>query len=384
MTNSQFIKVAINGLAFAGLLIAFIIGQRGIGNSDQLLNSHLIEKYQIDDIRMEREKTVAYCKQKPIGYLSQASAQGYGGPLQVLILSDSTGKIMEMDLLHHTETNAYVAKLRNKRYFEQYPGKGVNDSFLIRDDISIVSGATISCNAIALASREASWDLAANQFALELPEIHGKWNFSHQEVLVLILFILGAISVILKKKKLRYLSLFASFILIGFVLNASISLSHIGKVFLGYFPDIKQHFIWYILLIGNVLTIIILKRNVYCNSICPFHAAQILLNKISGINMKLAPQISRILIHTPKVLLWISLVLILISKNPTMASYEPFAMFFSLEGMGIQWYILPFALIGALFVSDFFCHYFCPVGASFNLLLKGRRKISNQLKKGNG
>ena len=103
-----------------------------------------------------------------------------------------------------------------------------------------------------------------------------------------------------------------------------------------------------------------------------------------GINFKISPKLSRYLIKTPTFLLWLSLILILISKNPTLAAYEPFAMFFSLEGAGIQWYILPASLIGSLFISNFFCHYFCPVGASFRWLIEIRRNLINQLKKHNG
>jgi polyferredoxin len=59
-------------------------------------------------------------------------------------------------------------------------------------------------------------------------------------------------------------------------------------------------------------------------------------------------------------------------------------MFFSLDGFGIQWYILPAALIGSLFISDFFCHYFCPVGASFSWLIDIRHSLIKHLKKQNG
>jgi polyferredoxin len=79
--------------------------------------------------------------------------------------------------------------------------------------------------------------------------------------------------------------------------------------------------------------------------------------------------------RTPTVLLWVSLVLILISQNPTISAYEPFALLFSLEGAGIQWYILPASLIGSMFVSDFFCNFFCPVGAGFGWLRKNRNQL---------
>jgi len=65
----------------------------------------------------------------------------------------------------------------------------------------------------------------------------------------------------------------------------------------------------------------------------------------------------------------------LISSNPTIAAYEPFAMLFSLEGYGVQWYILPATLVASLFISNFFCHYLCPVGATFKWIQKQRRTL---------
>jgi len=114
---------------------------------------------------------------------------------------------------------------------------------------------------------------------------------------------------------------------------------------------------------------------------CPFRATQVFLHKISGINLKLPPKLARVLTKTPFILLWISLILIFISANPTISSYEPFAMMFSLKGVGIQWYILPASLIGALFFSNFFCTFFCPVGGYLRWTLKIRKHIIDRFKK---
>nr|WP_320119587.1 FMN-binding protein [uncultured Marinifilum sp.] len=369
----------INGFALASLLIAFYIGQSDTSDIDRISQSQLLKEKKITKICKENGSIAAYSSNNLIGFISSGHSQGYGGPLEVMILSDTLGNAIDIELIHNTETHAYIEKLRSNRYFEQYPHKKVNDKYLIQDDISAISGATISSNAIALASREAAWNIAENNFNLTLPDVGIKWKIGLYEFLVILIFIVAFAAVQLKNKKIKYLALGLSFVVIGFLINASISLSHIARLILGYIPDIRQHLVWWILLLGNLTVIILLGKNVYCNSICPFHATQILFNKISGINFKIAPQLSKYLIKTPNFLLWICLILILISKNPTLAAYEPFAMFFSLEGFGIQWYILPAALIGSLFISGFFCHYFCPVGASFRYLVKIRQKFTNQL-----
>jgi len=69
--------------------------------------------------------------------------------------------------------------------------------------------------------------------------------------------------------------------------------------------------------------------------------------------------------------------LIFLSRTPAITSYEPFAMMFSLEGVGIQWYILPLALIGSTVMNNFWCRLFCPVGRLLNHSLEIRSKAKN-------
>ena len=78
---------------------------------------------------------------------------------------------------------------------------------------------------------------------------------------------------------------------------------------------------------------------------------------------------------------WIALMLIFLSAHPTLGSYEPFAMMFSLTGAGVQWYILPLSLIGSFFVLNFWCRLFCPVGLVLNEMVRLRRSLLAHLPK---
>jgi polyferredoxin len=125
--------------------------------------------------------------------------------------------------------------------------------------------------------------------------------------------------------------------------------------------------------------VVFLGRNIYCHQICPFNVVQDLLQKISGVRLRIKPAVqrqARTLIFT---LSWAALVLIFISAHPALGSYEPFAMMFSLEGLGIQWYILPAALLGSFFVPSFWCRLFCPVGLFLNEGVRARRAIRERL-----
>ncbi len=380
-------KKYINWLAYISLFIAFIIGYININDNEKNEVSHL-EFIVENNFTLNKFDSETYSVRKNdsiVGYLAIGEAQGYGGPLSVVVLADTSGTVIETELFNSYETASFLVKLNNKRYFEQYPGKLVNNRSVIQEDLDVVSGATVSSVAIAEAARDASFKIAENNLKIVTPEIEKIFCFTSKEGVSLLLFILGVVSVFIRNKKLRYFSLFLGLIFFGFMFNASLSITHFGRILLGYFPDIYSHFVWWLLMAGTFTIIIAWGRNVYCSTLCPFHATQILLNKISGINLKLSSKQAKILSGTPFYLLWLSLMLIFLSSNPTIASYEPFAMLFSLEGVGIQWYILPASLIGALFFSNFFCRFFCPVGGALRWMLKIRKQvklliINNKLK----
>ena len=112
---------------------------------------------------------------------------------------------------------------------------------------------------------------------------------------------------------------------------------------------------------------------------CPFHTIETIMVKIGGMKIRFTPKIQKIAKHSSKFLLWLALMLTFITRNPTIASYEPFAMVFGLEGEGIHWYVLPLVLIGVLLITDYFCRYFCPVGKGFWYVIKFRRWIDSQV-----
>lgn len=364
-----------NWLAYISMVIAFIIGYINFGNTDELNQLDILTTNNMKPGKVNGDITEILMNDQLAGYLSIGDAQGYGGPLRVAVVADTSGKIIGTELIKSYETASFLAKLENHRYYEQYINKALNDRFQLKEDVEAISGATVSSHAIANAAREASYIIAENQLSIPVPEIKNAWRFTTKEGIVVLIFVLGVISVFIRRKQIRYISLFLGLVFLGFVFNASLSLTHFGRIILGYFPDIHNHTVWWLLMAGTLTILLIFGKNVYCSSLCPFHAAQIVLNKISGINLKLPPKLAKLLAKTPFVLLWLSLIIIFISANPTISSYEPFAMLFSLKGAGVQWYILPASLIGALFFSNFFCRFFCPVGGALRWTLKMRKQV---------
>jgi polyferredoxin len=179
-------------------------------------------------------------------------------------------------------------------------------------------------------------------------------------------------------KYIRRVVMVGTLLFVGFYANASVNLGNLASIAMGYIPSLKQHPLWWIMMIGTIGSVVVVGRNIYCHQICPFKVVQDLLQKVSGTKLRIRPEIqrkSRLLIYS---LSWAALMLIFLSVHPALGSYEPFAMMFSLDGLGIQWYILPAALIGAFFVPSFWCRLFCPVGLFLNQIVRGRRAIRNR------
>jgi polyferredoxin len=58
---------------------------------------------------------------------------------------------------------------------------------------------------------------------------------------------------------------------------------------------------------------------------------------------------------------------------------EPFGTLFKLVGGTLAWVMAGLFLIGSIFVSRFYCRYFCPLGAFFALVTVGVSFVNREL-----
>jgi len=305
---------------------------------------------------------------------------GYGGPFTMATWIGADSLIRDVFVLENRETPSFYKKLQDRSFFYQFKKKTLADSFVGGDDVDFISGATVSSRAFTKAIRNASYQGGRENFGMSIEKVDEPFNLGWKELIVLLLILLSIVASFKSDKRLRLLIQMCSLVFLGFVYNAALSISGFSSLALGFFPSVKEHLGWWMLIIGSFGAIIFLTRNIYCGYLCPFHAIQVLLNKISGMNLKLSPVIMKRSKFMSLVLLFLSLLFIFMSANPTQVSYEPFALIFSLEGVGWQWYILPATLLGSFFMKDFFCKFFCPVGLSFTLMIKGKQKLTKSFK----
>jgi hypothetical protein len=375
---SPYFSVAVRYGAYISLILALVIGLTSEGKD---FEGMVRGKFKDQKLTKVNDNPVVFQLGEkgdgPGNWVLIQEGQGYGGPFVLGIRIMEDAKIHEIIPLDHKETPAFVKKIEDARYRDQFIAKKVNNDFIVGVDINAVSGATVTTMAAAEAIRNGAHLAAVEKFKLDPKWKRVPWKFGLDEILILVLFVLAFVPQIYKKKPWKYIYLVATIAIVGFYLNASISVGNIAGLALGYIPGIKDHLIWWILVVGTVLGIIFLGKNVYCYRICPFHGIEYLLQKISG--MKLNP--SRVLLKRARFsvnfLLWLALMVIFLSKHPALGSFEPFAMMFSLNGTGIQWFILPLALIGSFFMSIFWCRFFCPCGQALTKMLQFRKSALN-------
>lgn len=313
-------------------------------------------------------------------YVSVATDNSFGGPLTIASIITLGGKIESTEVLSHMDTPAYIQKLRNAGYFRQFKGKTVDFIPVRGKNWDAISGATLSSNAIMRANMQASHAIARDYFGLNPKPEESKINYTINHVLLALLILLSVANIWLGSSKLKLAYVLGSTAIIGFMSNQLISVGNFSGLLLGFIPTLAENLGFWIL-IGSVFAgMFVLGRNIYCGHICPFHGVQYLLHKIGNLNLPLHPLVLKYGRYIPKVGLWAALMIGFLTVNPSAGSYEPFSMIFSLQGEGIQWFILPSILIGSFFIPDMFCRFFCPAGEMLTLLTNARNKLIYNIK----
>jgi Na+-translocating ferredoxin:NAD+ oxidoreductase RnfG subunit len=374
-------RAILEGFAWVLLVAAFVIGQIAAKPDYDSMLKQALPGEKLVRSEVNQSLPLVYQVEGHDEVVIIAEGEGYGGPLVVGVRTRRTeggGRLAEALMLSHKETPAFMERLHRGNFFRQFGGKHVADNFIVDDDIDAVSGATVSARGLTAAIRSAVHLGAVNHLKLEQTWRQPGWIFGRDEAVLVLLFVLAFVAGYRKDKVGKYAAIAVTagaLVFIGFMANASLSLANIAGVFMGYIPSPRQHPMWWIMMIGVFGTIAFMGRNIYCQRLCPFMVVQDLAQKISGIKLKIDSRFQRRARTLIFCLSWVGLMLIFLSAHPALGSYEPFAMMFSLEGLGIQWYILPASVFGSLFVPRFWCRLFCPVGLYLNEMVRLRRKI---------
>ncbi len=369
-------------LAFTSLIAAFVIGQIAAQPDFKALLQNQLTDAKLSLLTEAEGGQIVFRDETAGNYVVISEAAGYGGPLVVGIRASGEGEIAEILSLQNKETPAYFEKMRKKRFFEQFAGKAVSDNFRLGDDIDAVSGATISSIGFTAAVRSAMHIAATEHFKLEPTWTPDEWLFGLDEIGLIAVFALAFLVSYVRGPVAKYgkfVMPVVALAFVGFYTNTSVSIGQLAGIVMGYVPDFKQHLLWWIMMAGVFGSVILLGRNIYCGQVCPFQYVQRGLNKVSGVNLAVRPGVQKSARQVVGWMTWAALMLIFLSAHPTLGSYEPFSMMFSLTGAGVQWYVLPLSIVGSFFVLNFWCRLFCPVGLVLNEMVRLRRSLLKRI-----
>lgn len=313
-------------------------------------------------------------------YVSVATTSSYGGPITIASRVNMAGKVVSTDILQHKDTPAYIQRLHTKGLFRSFKSKPAERTPDVGHNWDAISGATISSMAIMKANTQASHKIASQFFAQSPTPLTEEIKLGVEHGLLALMLGLSFINIWLGNSKLKTAYTLVSIGVVGFMANQLISVANFSALFLGFIPSLSSNPAFWILLGSTLAVILVLGRNIYCGHICPFYALQHLLTKIGNLNLPLPRFVLMYGKYLPKIGLWAALMVAFITINPNAGAYEPFSMVFSLEGEGIQWFIMPIVLIGCFFIPDMFCRFFCPAGEMMSTLLRIRNRAIQSIK----
>ncbi len=99
-----------------------------------------------------------------LGYVVENVAGGYEGDIRYYAMVDNDGYIEGIEIVEHSETPGLGSEIESENFREQFVGKNYQDPLAAGDDLDIISGATISSQAVIGSLRGSMQGLAQAHF----------------------------------------------------------------------------------------------------------------------------------------------------------------------------------------------------------------------------
>jgi polyferredoxin len=172
-----------------------------------------------------------------------------------------------------------------------------------------------------------------------------------------------------KSEPLKWITMGAAVIYLGFARNQLISVVNIFALTTFNLPVFRHNLVWYFFAIFTVVTTILWGR-LYCGRICAFGSLTQLMDKVVPDRLRVnVPR--RIEKHASAIkygLLAATVLYFLVTRDIFIYRYvEPFWMFSLTASTGL-WIGVGVLLVATIFVRNLYCRFLCPVGAFLGLL----------------
>ena len=311
-------------------------------------------------------------------YISTGKAKGYAGPIKVATRFNHLLKIEDVHILSASETPSYFRRVKNKDFTGSFRDRPYDYNMTQIAETNAVSGATKTCTAIARATRKSSIKITRHLDHVETitPE-EPPVRFGAKETIIILLFLLGMISYLPHfkyKKLLRWITLSSGLLLLGFIYNSPITLTHINSILAGFWPDWHTEIYVYLLIFGLLVILLTSGKNPYCSHICPFGAMQEILGRL-GKAKPLKTRAVYLWIWLQRSVAWIAILIALATRNPGISDYVVFGAAFQLTGSHIMFILLGSMIILSLVVHRPWCNFLCPVRPVTDYIKTVRNKL---------
>jgi NosR/NirI family transcriptional regulator, nitrous oxide reductase regulator len=314
-----------------------------------------------------------------IGYAAVGSAPGYAGPIEMLVGVDPDGNVLGVTLVTQRESPGFFRLVERSNLVSGYSNRPVSAPLQLGQDLDAVTGATVSAEGVAAAVRTAVHEIAANGLNTPLPPQTRPIQVGWPEVVLLLLFASGYAGHKLRggvwKQRVRWGTLLAGLIFIGFLYTAPLTITMIISLLSGYWPDWQNNVYWYLLIGGVLFVTTVDAKNPYCSWFCPFGAFQECLAAVTHAKHYRPRRLHEPLKWVQRGLALAAIVLGLALRRPGVAGYEPFATLFDLRGTAVQWGLLLLVIFASLLIYRPFCNYLCPIDPVVDLIAAGRRWV---------
>jgi NosR/NirI family nitrous oxide reductase transcriptional regulator len=173
-----------------------------------------------------------------------------------------------------------------------------------------------------------------------------------------------------KNAMLRWGTLTATMLYLGFYKNGFLSVSHIANVIKMGPEMITNNLPTLMIVVFTLITTLIWGR-VFCSSLCPFGAVQDIIARFAPKKwqIKVPQKLHDNALYIKYGILALILGTASVNANASIFQYfEPFGTLFFFSPSVLLWAILLVILAACLVVERFYCRYVCPLGAALAII----------------
>jgi NosR/NirI family nitrous oxide reductase transcriptional regulator len=234
-------------------------------------------------------------------------------------------------------------------------------------DAASAPSATASSDSAAQTPSLAELDALIDEDSASVPSLKPKDII---DIVALVAFLgLALVSFFRKSPALKYTTMIVAIVYMGFMKGNLVSLVHLFGLVDVSFPIFRYNISWYVLMAFALVSTVLWGR-LYCGRICAFGAFTQVMDKILPSRWRYEPPrwFDAKAVYLKYIILGVVMAYYLLTQDKFIYKYvEPFWMF-TLTGNALMWSLLAALLLASVFIRNFYCRYFCSVGAALGIL----------------